>query len=203
MTGFQVLSPPVGGITDNALCESCVIALGRLTPRRAREAILINNLSRWQRFSGIEEHGVQRVIRAHTITQFLLHFLLGLTWRLCLYVRMSLINLTPAQLRHAADLKEKIESLQQELNHLQGTSDEAPSAEPSAKPAVKTRNFSAAGLARIRAAQKLRWAKVKGTSTAEAKAAKRGRRKMSAEGRAKIAAAARARWAKVRAAKSK
>lgn len=122
---------------------------------------------------------------------------------MCLYVRMSLINLTPAQLRHAADLKEKIESLQDELNQLHGSPVETPAAQPSAKPAAKTRKFSAAGLARIRAAQKLRWAKVKGTAVAVAKSAKRGRRKMSAEGRAKIAAAARARWARVRAAKAK
>jgi len=52
--------------------------------------------------------------------------------------------------------------------------------------------MSAAGRARIAAAQKLRWAK-------QRKGGK-GRRKMSAAGRAKIAAAARKRWAKVKAA---
>jgi hypothetical protein len=116
---------------------------------------------------------------------------------------MSLINLTPSQLRHAADLKEKIESLQHELSRLQG----APSAEVSAPTAPverAKRKISAAGIAKIRAAQKARWAKVKGASASApaAKPAKVGRRKMSAAGRAKIAAAARARWAKVRAAKA-
>jgi hypothetical protein len=108
---------------------------------------------------------------------------------------MSLINLTPAQLRHAADLKEKIEALQNELDHLHGASGAAASSMASGK-----RKISAAGIARIRAAQKARWAKVKGAS-GDAKPAKRGPRKMSPSARARIAAAARARWAKVRAEK--
>jgi hypothetical protein len=109
---------------------------------------------------------------------------------------MSLINLTPAQLRHAADLKEKIESLQHELSRLHVSTDGAVSTAAPAKRA--RRKISAAGIARIRAAQKARWAKVKGA----AKPGKRGPRKMSAAARAKIAAAARARWARVRAAKA-
>jgi hypothetical protein len=112
---------------------------------------------------------------------------------------MSLLNLTPTQLRKAADLKEKIESLQQELGRLQGNSDGAVSI--AAPVARAKRKMSAAGRARIRAAQKLRWAKVKGKSAAAPAPAKRGPRKMSAEARAKIAAAQKARWAKVRAAK--
>ena len=106
---------------------------------------------------------------------------------------MSLINLTPAQLRHAADIKEKIEALQNELDSLHG----APGAAASTNSGK--RKISAAGIARIRAAQKLRWAKVKGS--ADSKPAKRGPRKMSPAARARIAAAARARWAKVRAEK--
>lgn len=116
---------------------------------------------------------------------------------------MSIINLTPAQLRHAADLKEKIEQLQNELSQLQGVKAAAVSA-PAPKPA--RRKVSAAGIARIRAAQKARWAKIKGAAKPAAKTvaapAKRGPRKMSAEGRARIAAAARARWARVRAEKA-
>ena len=114
---------------------------------------------------------------------------------------MSLINLTPAQLRHAADLKEKIESLQHELSRLHGSNDGAVSA--AAAPGRRgKRKISAAGIARIRAAQKLRWSKVKGASAPAAKkTGKRGPRKMSASARAKIAAAQKARWAKVRAAK--
>jgi hypothetical protein len=62
----------------------------------------------------------------------------------------------------------------------------------------KKRKMSAAGRARIAAAQKARWAKVKGRKSV-AKPVKKARRKMSAAGRAKIAAAARARWKKARA----
>jgi hypothetical protein len=116
---------------------------------------------------------------------------------------MSLINLTPAQLRHAADLKEKIEALQHELSHLHGAPSAVISVHTTAPARRAKRTISAAGIARIRAAQKARWAKVKGSAPAAKaeKPAKAGRRKMSAAGRAKIAAAARARWARVRAAK--
>ena len=65
------------------------------------------------------------------------------------------------------------------------------------------RELSAAGIARIKAAQKARWAKVKaGKSAAPAAAKPAGKKKrtMSAAGRAKIAAAAKARWAKAKAA---
>jgi hypothetical protein len=55
--------------------------------------------------------------------------------------------------------------------------------------------MSAAGRARIIAAQKARWAKVK---SGKRPAAKR-KRTMSAAARAKIAAAARARWARAKA----
>ena len=61
-----------------------------------------------------------------------------------------------------------------------------------------TRKISAAGRARIVAAQKARWAKAR-------KSAKvvpiRRKRKLSAAARRKIAAAQRARWARVKAAK--
>ena len=109
---------------------------------------------------------------------------------------MSLINLTPAQLRHAADLKEKIDALQEELNRLQGG---APAASSAGATGGK-RKISAAGIARIRAAQLKRWAKAKGKS-APAKSGKRGPKKMSAAGRARIAAAQKARWAKFHASK--
>lgn len=57
--------------------------------------------------------------------------------------------------------------------------------------------MSAAGRARIAAAQKVRWAKLKAKKAAPKKAT----RKISAAGRAKIAAAQKARWAKIKAAK--
>ncbi len=110
---------------------------------------------------------------------------------------MSIINLTPAQFRQAASLKENIEKLQAQLAALTGAGQvSAPAAKPVAKPV--RRKLSAAAIAKIRAGQKARWAKVKG----EAQPVQKARRKMSAAGRAKIAAAAKARWAKVRAAKA-
>lgn len=110
---------------------------------------------------------------------------------------MSLINLTPAQLRQAADLKEKIEALQEQLNHLQGGNSAV-----SAPAGRGRRKISAAGIARIRAAQKLRWAKAKGKGAGAAKPGKRGPRKMSASARAKIAAAQKKRWAAFHAARA-
>lgn len=109
---------------------------------------------------------------------------------------MSLINLTPAQLRHAAALKEKIESLQHELSRLHDSGRDGQAETSAGRPRKK---ISAAGIARIRAAQKKRWAKFRGGAD---RAGKRGPRKMSAAARAKIAAAARARWARVRAEKA-
>src|ERR1039458_2380759 len=105
-----------------------------------------------------------------------------------------MINLTQKQLRQAANLKEKIVALEKELNQLFGSI-----AKPVTSPAPKKkRKMSAAGKASIVAAQKARWAKVKGQKTA-AKPVKKARRKMSAAARAKIAAAARARWKKAKA----
>jgi hypothetical protein len=129
-----------------------------------------------------------------------------------------MINVTPTQLRKAADIQEKIQSLQKELGQLLGGSDETALIEAPGK-----HKFSAAARARMRAAQKARWAKIKrakaptkrklsaqGLANIRAGVAKRmaaqGRvvqkpkRKLGAAGRAALAAAARARWAKVKAA---
>jgi hypothetical protein len=105
-----------------------------------------------------------------------------------------MINLTSKQLRQAANLKEKIVALEKELNQLFGST-----AKPVASPAPKKRRkMSVAGRARLVAALKARWAKVKA-----AKSAKPAKKKftMSAAARAKISAAAKARWAKYRAGK--
>ena len=112
---------------------------------------------------------------------------------------MIITNLTPAQLRSAADLKEQIEKLQTQLSAIVGGV-ALPAPVQAAKPARK--KMSAAGIAKIRAAQKARWAKIKGTDKPVVQPVKKARRKMSAEARAKIAAAAKARWAKVRAEKT-
>jgi hypothetical protein len=105
-----------------------------------------------------------------------------------------MINITPKQLRRAADIQEKIQSLQKELGQLLGGDVSTP-AQPTEAP--KTRKFSAAARARMRAAQKARWAKIKGTApTTVAPTKKKG--KMSAQGLANIRAAQKARWAKAK-----
>jgi len=110
----------------------------------------------------------------------------------------NLSSLTSAQLKRAAELKEQLETITAELSALLANGDTTEVVEP-----VKKGKFSAAGLARLRAAQKARWAKIKSAKGGkETKPEKKARRKMSAAGRAKIAAGARARWAKVRAAKA-
>jgi hypothetical protein len=102
-------------------------------------------------------------------------------------------NLTPRQLRRAANVKERIDALQEELGELLGAS------APAAAAAPRRKKISAAGIARIRAAQRARWAVIK-RSNATAKPAPKRRRKLSAAGRARLVALARARWAKVKAA---
>ena len=107
---------------------------------------------------------------------------------------MNLTSLSAKQLRRAADIKEKIATLQSELEEYLGVV--VSSVSNFLAPAKRKSRMSAAGRARIIAAQKARWAKVKAGKPAR-KAA--GKRKMSAAARAKIAAAARARWAKAKA----
>jgi hypothetical protein len=113
---------------------------------------------------------------------------------------MDLTNLSPAQLRRAAELKERIDSLTSELGRILGG---PVSLNPQPLPPKSGRpGMSAAGRARIAAAARARWAKVraaKGGSPAKSPA-RAGRRQMSPAARAKIAAAARARWAKAKAA---
>ena len=125
----------------------------------------------------------------------------------------SITNLSPTQLRKAADIQEKIQSLQKELGKLLGAT-----AESTPKEASK-RKMSAAGRARIAAAAKARWAKIKGTApkkklsaqgianiragvakrmAAQGKAARKPKRKLTAAGRAALSAAAKARWAKAK-----
>jgi len=105
----------------------------------------------------------------------------------------DLSSLTAAQLKKAADLKDRIEALSAELAEILGATESVPTSEP-IKPRKKYK-LSAVGRAKKVAAQKARWAKVKVKT--EAKPVKK-RRKMSAASKAKIAAAAKARWAKVK-----
>jgi hypothetical protein len=111
-----------------------------------------------------------------------------------------MLNLTSKQLRQAADLKDKIIGLEQELaTILNGNGSEMLSPFKAPKPAKK-KGISAAGRARIAAAQKARWAKVKGTKPAKADKPAKKKRTMSAAVKAKISAAAKKRWAKAKAA---
>src|SRR6185312_11970921 len=98
-------------------------------------------------------------------------------------------NLSAAQFRRAATIKDQIDSLQSELDRLLGGS---ANSSTSGK-----RTLSTAARAKIAAAQRARWAKVNGKKAGKSKT---GRRTMSAAARAKIAAAAKARWAKAKAA---
>jgi hypothetical protein len=103
----------------------------------------------------------------------------------------TLTNLTAAQFRRAAEIKERIESLQDELTGMLGGTAPASKARPGQR-----RALSPAAIARIRAAQKARWAAhraAKGRNSSQPK------RKMSSSARARLAAIARARWAKVKA----
>src|ERR1039458_5050684 len=73
---------------------------------------------------------------------------------------ITLSSLSSEQLRRAADLKEEIETLNNELASILG----APASVSVKTP--KKRGMSAAGRARIAAAQKARWAKIKGAKPA-------------------------------------
>jgi hypothetical protein len=72
------------------------------------------------------------------------------------------MNLSASQLRRAAALQEKIETLQQELAQILGDSSSPATA---GKPAKKKRTMSAAARKKIAAAQRARWAKQKAGSS--------------------------------------
>ena len=72
-----------------------------------------------------------------------------------------MINITPTQLRKAADIKERIDALQEELGQLLGGEASTPA---QTTETAKKYKFSPAARARMRAAQKARWAKIKGTA---------------------------------------
>jgi hypothetical protein len=101
---------------------------------------------------------------------------------------MSPSNLTPAQLRQAANLKEQIEKLHKQVAAISGSTGIS-------APITAKRIISAAHIAKIRAGQKLRWAKVKAAKPAKKKGT------ISAAGIARIRAAQKARWAVIKAAK--
>jgi len=106
----------------------------------------------------------------------------------------QLITLSPQQLRKAADIQERIGRLQTELGRVLGASTQTHLA--AARPGKRT--MSLAARARIAAAARARWAKIKGKKRS-APAGKKPRRKMSAAARARLAAIARERWRKAKA----
>lgn len=114
---------------------------------------------------------------------------------------MSITSLSPGQLRQAADLKEKIDGLQVQLNDILGGV-VSTLVNPGSTQAAKKgrRHMSPEGRARIAAAQKARWAKVRSESgTKEAsKSPKKSKRHISPALRKARSEAMKARWAKAK-----
>ena len=104
-----------------------------------------------------------------------------------------MIDLSPNQLRQAANLKDQIARLKKQLHALLGQGS------ASHKPAAKKSTMSAAGKAKIAAAQRARWAKVKGKKATAAPA----KGKMSAAAKAAVSIRMKAYWAKRKAARKK
>jgi hypothetical protein len=105
----------------------------------------------------------------------------------------DLSSISAAALRRAADIKETIETLGRELASLVGGSTPA-----AAKP-VKRHTMSAAGRAKIAAAQRARWAKTKKPTLSAKAIPVKKRRPMSPAVKAKLSALAKARWSKIKA----
>jgi hypothetical protein len=103
----------------------------------------------------------------------------------------NLLTISPQALRKAADIQERIDGLRTELSQLLTGVAQAPAEAPRGP-----RRMSAAGIAKIRAAAKRRWAKFRAGRPAAAKP----KRRMSAAAKAKLAAVARARWRRAKAA---
>jgi len=96
-----------------------------------------------------------------------------------------MINITPTQLRKAADIQERIQSLQEELGQILGG--EVPTPAQTIE-APKERKFSAYIRAKMRKAQQARWTKIKGTAPEAKPANTPKKRKLSAQGHANIRA---------------
>src|SRR5438132_464971 len=104
-------------------------------------------------------------------------------------------NLSAQELRRAAEIREKIDDLEDELRTIlggvvgsqRGTSWKG------------KRRMSAAGRAAIAAGAKARWARTRGNSH-PGKARMLGKRKMSPAARARLSAIAKARWKRAKAA---
>jgi hypothetical protein len=108
----------------------------------------------------------------------------------------EILHLPVAKLKRVIALKAEIEKLEHQLENVIVATSPA-----FVGKVIKTRRkMSAAAKAKIAAAARARWAKVKGSAPAKMHKPKR---QMSAAARRKIAAAAKARWAKAKAAGKK
>jgi hypothetical protein len=108
----------------------------------------------------------------------------------------TLTSITPQQLRRAADIQERILSLQAELSSLLESGAGLPATAASFGMRRGKRRLSAQGLANIRAGARRRWAKARAAG-GTLRAGKR--RRMSPSQRARLSAIAKARWVKARA----
>jgi len=105
---------------------------------------------------------------------------------------MNLLELSINQLKRAAAIKQQIEDLNIELHSILAGSPKSGVAPK------KKRTMSASAKRNIAAAQKARWAKVKGSRTSAGQTKKKT---MSAAAKAKLSAKLRAYWAAKRAGK--
>src|SRR5260221_209311 len=122
---------------------------------------------------------------------------------------INISDLSLAQLQKAVGLREQIDSLTIQLNSILGSSSESAingvprrrGRPPGRRPGRRKGKMSAAGRARIVAAQKARWARERGEAEMSQSATPvKRRRKVSAAARAALSAAAKARWRKAKAA---
>ena len=118
--------------------------------------------------------------------------LLDFAGRWLFTARMNLLELSINQLKRAAAIKQQIEDLNIELHSILAGSPKSGVAPK------KKRTMSASAKRNIAAAQKARWAKVKGSRTSAGQTKKKT---MSAAAKAKLSAKLRAYWAAKRAGK--
>jgi hypothetical protein len=107
----------------------------------------------------------------------------------------SITLLTPTQLRAAADIQERIQSLQEELNSILDGGETPTPFVAEAVESPRKWGMSAAGRARIAAAARARWAKLR-AEKGEADVVRKPKRKLSAKGIANIRAGVARRWGK-------
>jgi hypothetical protein len=114
------------------------------------------------------------------------------------------MSISLEQLKEAVAIKEQIAKLEAQLNRILGGKTPAAPKAPAAAPTVRAKKgpskMSSEAKAKISAAAKERWAKIKGVKAASnaapaPKAPKKAKRVLSPEGKANIIAAAKKRWA--------